>query len=205
MRLRALLVATAILPQLARAESPSEARLREALRSTTLQLRTAEEERAAGKAREAALEKELEALKAQPKVAPPPKANPREVAELKRRIAELGEAAGKTESELARCRADSRQAGDALEAKESERVREAVEVALLREKLAAVETKNERLYQLGKDLLDWLEHRGVGAKIAAREPFLGLKRVELENTAQDFEDKLLEQKIHAATLDSAAP
>jgi len=46
------------------------------------------------------------------------------------------------------------------------------------------------MYQVGKDLLAWLEQVGVGG-----EPFFGWKRVQLENVAQEYADRLMEQKV----------
>ena len=46
------------------------------------------------------------------------------------------------------------------------------------------------MYQVGKDLIAWLEQIGVGG-----EPMFGWKRVQLENIAQDYEDKLYEKKV----------
>jgi hypothetical protein len=197
MRARILLATALLLPFPGRAETPTEARLREALRSATNQLRAAEDERAAAKAREAALQKELDALKAQPRPAPAPvpKSNPKDVAELKKKVEKLTEAAERGERELLQCQAASRESAEALRARESERVRTGSEAALLREQLAAAEAKNEQLYRVGKDIIEWLRGQGVGAAMAAREPFLGLKRVQLENIAQDQEDKLLEHRI----------
>ena len=199
MRARALVVLALLVPCAARADAATEARLREALRTATAQARALEDERAAGQAREAALKQELDALRAQAAAAGGAKTAQREVAELRRRLAAQTDASERASSELARCQAASREGLEAARAKEDERTRALAEAAGLRERLTAAETKNERLYRVGKEIIDWLERLGVGAALAAREPFLGLKRVQLENAAQDYEDRLLEQRLVPAT------
>jgi predicted nucleic acid-binding Zn-ribbon protein len=191
----------ALLPAPASAQSATEARLREALRTTTTQLRAAEDDRARLQASEAALKTELEAARAQLATArkpEAPKVSRRELDELNgklaqatRQLAEQSEAAKKLSDSLARCEASSQ---DTARAKDEQEKRLQGEVGSLGGRVAALEAKNARMYQVGKDIIDWLSRKGFGAALAAREPFLGLKRVELENTAQDYEDKLLEQK-----------
>ncbi len=195
--------ALALRPALASADAAGETRLREALRTATTQLRALEDERGAWQAKEAQLQKELESLRKQASTPPPPRAGDRGAAELSRRLDEKSKAADELEASLAQCRAAARDAADATRAKEEgERTRLAAQMTQLTERAAALETKgaacearNARMYKVGKDIIDWLSNVGVGAALAAREPFLGLKRVELENTAQDYQDKLLEQKV----------
>ncbi len=188
----------ALLPLHAKADAAVEARLRDALRAATAQVRALEDERAAGQAREASLKKELETLRMQPKTAAacrPADRSDRELADLRRRLAEQSESAEKLSQGLDQCQAAEREGAEAARRKEDERGRLAGETAALHERLVVVEAKNERLYQLGKEIIEWLADMGVGAALAAREPFLGLRRVELENVAQNFEDMLLEQKV----------
>ena len=186
-----LLLAASMLPSPAGAQGATEARLREALRTTTAQLRAAEDERARLAASEAALKEELAAAKAQSAR----RANPREVDDLKAKLADASqklaaetEAGRKSAQALAECQAasqDTSRARDGLQG----------DVAALRERVAAAEAKNARMYAVGREIIDWLSNMGFGAALAARDPFLGLKRVELENAAQDYDDKLLDQKL----------
>ena len=181
--------------------SSGEARPRAALRSTTSQLRALEDERAGWKAREAEQQRALEALRAQLGAARQgaPKGGDRKRAELDRLLAAQVEEKAEQAAEnarlsqsLAQCQGSTK---DAAEAAGKERDRLAAENQRLGERVKALEARNAGMYQVGKDILDWLSRVGVGGAIAAREPFLGLKRVELENIAQDYQDKLLEQKV----------
>jgi chromosome segregation ATPase len=177
----------ALLPVTVRADAATEAKLRDALRSTTGQLRALEDERAAWQAKEAALLKEMESLRVQAKASSRPRTSEREVEELKQRLAEQSEAGAKATRALAQCETARE---EAARAGEEERRRLAAESSKLAERLAAAEAKNEKIYRVGKELIDWLDREGIGG-----EPFLGLRRVALENAAQDHEDKLIDQRI----------
>jgi hypothetical protein len=198
---RILLLASValLLPRLARADGAAEARLRDALRSATAQVRTLEDEVATSKSKEAALQKEIEALRAHSRVPPPPpQHSDREVAELRRQLAEQNAANRNLIESAVKCQAASRERAEASRACEEERAKLAPQVSGCAERLANAEAKNERLFGVGKGILDWLSKVGVGAAIAAREPFLGVKRVELENAAQDWEDALHAQRLRPA-------
>lgn len=179
----------------ARAESPTEARLREALRSAQAQLKALEDERAAARSAEAALQAEVEALRAQAGTAARVPAEARRLAGLQAKVAELNAEAKARQEALVRCEAASQQAGEAGRAAEAERARAGAALEQERASAAACQARNARLYRVGKEVLDWLSGLGVAEALAAREPFLGFKRVELENAAQDFEDRLLEQRV----------
>jgi chromosome segregation ATPase len=198
---RILLLASValLLPRLGRADGAAEARLRDALRSATAQVRTLEDEVATSKSKEAALQKEIEALRAQSRVPPPsPRHSDREVAELRRQLAEQSEANRQLIDASVKCAAASRERAEASRACEEERAKLAPQVSSCAEQLAKAGEKNERMFRVGKDIIDWLSKVGVGAAIAAREPFLGVKRVELENAAQDWEDALHAQRLRPA-------
>jgi chromosome segregation ATPase len=54
--------------------------------------------------------------------------------------------------------------------------------------------KNQKLYQVGSEILDAYSHMTMGTVIASREPFAASERVKLENAAQDYGDRLYEQR-----------
>ena len=185
---RLLLLAALLAAGPAVAQAPGDARLREALRTATNQVRALEDERAQWQAREATLKAELEQARRQ--AASAPKLD-RAGLDLQRRLAEQRDAATKA---LAACEAKARDGSDAGQAQEAERTRLEAALKVASERAAAGEVRNARMYQVAKGVLDWIEQIGWGEALAAREPLLGLKRVELENLAQDHRDKLLEQR-----------
>ena len=191
MRVRGLLVTVVLVlaPTGARADAATEAKLRDALRATTSQLRTLEDEKAKWQKTEADLRAELQTLRAQPAASKTPDSEKRAVASLNRRVNELTETNGKLRTSLSKCEAAPAQRA-APEPSEEDRKRAAEELDGLKQKLAGSEEKNLEMYRVSKELLAWMEKVGVGG-----EPFFGWKRNELENIAQDYGDKLLEQKV----------
>ncbi len=192
----ALVAMAAILgPAVARADSGTEARLREALRSAAAQVRALESEKAQWQSADAEQKQALEALRKQLVEAqrrPAARAPDRSAADLKECQAEqLSSAAdaAKLRDDLAQCESSAREAA-AARAQQEERAKVAsAEAAALAEQRKACEAKNARMFEIAKSVLDQLWKSGAG------EPLLGLKRVEVENFAQDAEDKLLETKV----------
>jgi len=198
--LLALLAAAAILPAPGRAgESPTEAKLRDALRAANAQLRTAEDERARLQASEAALQKKVQALEAQlaavPREAPKPRGNPRAEAELRAQLADKAEANQRLGELLARCEAGARQQSETSQAREKERAELAAQVGPLGQLLDTCQAKNAIMYRTAREILDRYAHVGLGDVLAAKEPFIGTKRVQLQNLAQDYQDKLADQRV----------
>jgi len=174
-----------------RADAATETRLREALRTTTAQLRTLEDERTKWQATEAELRREIQTLHSLP--SPAQKSSDRTLATTQKRLSEEVDANKKLKDSLARCQAQSGPVSAVTGRHpdtDDERTRLTGEVTKLREQLKASETRNLEMYQVGKDLIAWLEQVGVGG-----EPMFGWKRVQLENIAQDYEDKLYDKKV----------
>jgi chromosome segregation ATPase len=192
-----LLCAAAARPALARAgESPTEARLRDALRAATAQLRAAEDEKARLQASEAALQAKISALEAKLAAAAKPRGNPRAEAELRVSLDEKTAAAAKLAEDVRRCEASLRDANDGSHAREQERAQLAAQVGPMGERLATCEKNNAELYRVGREILDRYARTGLYDVLAAREPFVGARRVELQNLAQDYADKLLDRKVN---------
>ncbi len=202
MRTRLFLRASLLLAVLASAparsaESQSEARLRDALRSTSSQLRALEDERGRWQALEAEQKKEIESLKAQLAVASS-KAHRQQApsAELTRRLDEQTEANQKLSASFAECQTAARDAAEAAHAKDEQNARLIAQVGSQIRRVASCEEKNARLYRLTREFVERFEKMGLGdTLLSTLEPVLGLRRVELENFSQDFQDKLLEQKV----------
>ncbi len=65
--------------------------------------------------------------------------------------------------------------------------------------LASCRMKNTELFNLGNQILDAYSHKDdVFGAIADREPFTGLKRVQLENIVQNDQDKLYDNQLAPA-------
>lgn len=59
--------------------------------------------------------------------------------------------------------------------------------------------KNTKLYEINGELLQRYTNKGVMDALARREPFTGLKMVEMENLVQDLHDKLDAQRVVTET------
>ena len=180
--------------------SPAEMRLREALRNTMLQLRTAQNDGAALQAAKAELEKKSQDLEAQIKLLTQHGEQDREAAAkkietLNAQIAEQSKALDELKKDFAKCRADYQAATVLAQNTEAARKRLEEENILLVRKTEDQKTKNAEIYKLGREILLRYEKFGLGEVLGAREPFVGTTRVKLESYVQDFQDKLSDQKI----------
>jgi hypothetical protein len=181
------------------APSPAEAHLREALRNTMLQLRSAETENAtlqAAQAESATKEKDLSA-----KVAALTKQSAADKTAADKKIADLTAKAAVQETQitqfkeaLAKWEAAYKQAVEVAASKEAERAKSADSCLKLDRVVADMKSKNSVLFKLGTEILGRYERFGLGTALTAKEPFVGITRVKLENLVQDYQDKLADQK-----------
>ena len=188
----------------------AETRLREMLRTTILQLRAAETERAAlqaaqaeSAAKEKALTEQVEALTKQS--AADKDAADKAITDLKAKVADQDTQITQLKDALEKWKEGYAKAADIANAKEAERAKLASQVILLDRKVADRETKNAELFRIGSEILRRYERFGLGDALAAREPFVGIARVKLENQVQDYQDKLLDQKIKPGQPPSSPP
>ena len=180
------------------AESGSEARLREALRSATTQLRSLEDERAKWQGKEAEYKKELESLRkelaaaaAKPAVDKRGVRCEREMAATKEKNDELTSETAKLKASLEQCQSSAREAPRAVQAKDGESTVVAARVAALLERSTACEAKNAQMAEVAKEMVGRLSKIGW----TPWEALVGFKRVEMENVVQEYGDRLLEQKV----------
>lgn len=192
-------------PLISRADEASEAKARESLRNVTLQLRAAQNEKAAMAAAQAEKEAQNKVLDQQVKD------QAKRIGELDKELKDQKERGGKIQAEqtarIARLTDDLARFQTALDKwqaahtvieniakkKEAERSRYAAQAAGLERRLADCRDRNAQLYRLGMEILERYRAFGRGEALAAREPFTGNARVKLENLVQDYGDKLLEQ------------
>lgn len=179
--------------RLSAAEQPPsvEAQLRERLRASLIQLRTAESERAALQAaqtqwadekakltaRNEALAKQLNENKLTAQV----------VEGLKSQIARQEKEAAQLKEAIENCQ----QSAVLAHNKDAERVKRAEEAVVDLQRLVVDrQTKNLALYKVGTEILERYQKFSLGDAISAREPFIGITRVKLQNLVQDYQDKL---------------
>jgi hypothetical protein len=96
-------------------------------------------------------------------------------------------------------------------ATEAARQKLAAEDILLRRTVEDREMKNLVLYNTGSEILDRYEKFSLGEALSAKEPFISLTKVKLQEQVQDYKDKLLSQRlvigqpISAAAVTAPAP
>jgi chromosome segregation ATPase len=176
-----------------------EDRLRDQLRSEMNQVQQLQDQQAGLQAAKAAAEKERDDLKAQLAAAQAKLAHAsrsaadvQKEAELESQVTQFKDAATQSAGTLQQAQADRDKAQKALDD--------------LQKKFGVCEDKNAKLFKTGNDILDAYEKFDVGDAIGANEPLIGIKRVELENESQGFDDRLYEGKYDPnAKLPAAAP
>ena len=78
---------------------------------------------------------------------------------------------------------------------ETERAKLAAQELQLQRTVDDRETKNLALYKLASEILTRYENFGLGDALLAKEPFIGVSRVKLQNLVQDYEGKLRDQVV----------
>jgi len=184
-----------------RAESANpEAHLREALRNTMLQLRNAETERADLQAAQAVSAKEKKDLTAKVDALIKQSKSDRSVSEatitgLKAKSADQNAEITRLKAAVEKWETDYKQKDAFARATEAERARLAGEKIMLDRRIADQQTRNAALFKLGNEILVRYEKFGLGVALTAKEPFVGVTRVKLQTLVQDYQDKLVDQKI----------
>jgi hypothetical protein len=205
-----ILLASAAAAMAADQPSPAEAKMREALRNTMLQLRTAETERANLQAAQAEQEAKYQALTAQvgaltkQSADDKAKADKTNAEQLDKLAKQDGEIVQLKES-LEKWKAAHAKVTEVANARESARAAFEAKSIVLERRVADQQRKNDAMYQLGTEVLKRYERFGLGDALTAREPFIGITRVKFENLIQDYSDKLTDLRIKPEPSAKAAP
>ena len=165
-----------------------EDRLRDQLRSTLNELHNLQDQQTSLQAQKTAAEQERDALRA-------------ELAKAQANLAHAAES-GATRAqaqtladEVAHYKVAADQASGTAQQAQADRDKLQVTLADAQKKLGTCGDRNAKLLKLGNEILDAYQQFDVGEAIATNEPFISIHRVELENMAQDFDDRLHEDKF----------
>lgn len=194
--MRALRLSTAaalalVISTAAHADQESD-RLREALRSATAQARTAEDQRAAVQAKLTAAEQERDRLRKQNEAY---RAQVKEAEQAYRQaVKDFNERIAERDDSLEKWKAAYGEAASVARTKDAERTRFEGEATTWKASAKACEAKNVRLVKIADDVVRQYERMDPFEKVLDHDPVFGLKRVEHQNAAQDFRDKIIEQK-----------
>lgn len=185
-------------------QGPSmEERLRAQLRNTTEQLQQAQNELAvlksggrtspvaAATGDAATLQKELDKVRAAEKNAQS------RSSQLQK---ESREAAEKTAAQAAQYRKAYEDLLKLARASEAERQRLDAQANFQKTAMAQCELKNAKLYEIGQEVLHAYETMDVTSVLASRQPFSAQSRAKYEQVAQQFGDKLYENKFDVRSI-----
>lgn len=197
--------------------NPMEAalkKMRETLRTTMVQLQTVEGEKATLQAelettktenekKIADLTKQLDALRK--KTAEDKAATDKSINELTSKVANTEQDLARTKQTLVKWKDGYGKAAAIAQKKEAERSVLAGKVVVLERRVADNEAKNAEMFKIGNEILDRYKGFGLGTALTAREPFTGITRVKLQNLMQNYEEKLVAQKIRPADYNNTLP
>lgn len=181
-------------------QNPAEAKMRESLRNTMLQMRTLQGERDTLQAAKDQLETEKKALDDKlnaliKETATTQAATEKELTETREKLAMQQQTGEQLKESLAKWKASHQQVTELAEKREAARVKLNSEKIELQRKVADQQRKNQEMFKIGNEVLVRYENFGLGTALTAREPFVGVTRVKLQNLVQDYGDKLAEQRI----------
>jgi len=189
-----------MLPSLAWADSATETALRGALQQATTQIAALENQVANLQAAQAPDTAMIEALKAQVQTLQKGGGTPavgamQKPATDKEFVATRRELAAR-DAALAKLQAAYAAAILAMDAKASANTQLTSQIATAGARINDCEGKNAALFKLGNEILDAYSHKDdVFGTIANREPFIGFKRVELQNIVQNDQQAMLDNQI----------
>ena len=174
--------------------------LRTALRDTIQQMRSSQGELAAAQAAQAALTAEKKTLAEQFEVLKKQIVADRTTAEkstntLAAQNAEQKSVLARLNEQLALARAEGEKSAQAARLAEAQVAQLTAENIAQERRLADREAKNLKLFVLGNEILTRYEEFGLGTALRAKEPFVGTTRTKLENLVQDYQDRLLDQRV----------
>jgi uncharacterized coiled-coil protein SlyX len=187
-----------------------EERLGQMLRSTMLQLRDAQNQLATLQSAQAENDKAKKALSDRldeltKQAAADKDAATKTIADLNAKVTDQNTLIGQMKDALDKWKEAYNKAVEVANTKEAQRAKFESQAIGLQRRVEDDESKNLALYNLGKDILGRYEKFGLGTAITAREPFVGITKVKLENLVQDYSDKLLDQTVKPGASAPPAP
>jgi uncharacterized coiled-coil protein SlyX len=191
------------------ANSPED-RLRGMLRSTMLQLRDAQNQVATLQSAQTESEKAKKELSDRldeltKQAAADKDAATKAIADLNAKVTDQNTLISQMKDALDKWKEAYNKAVELANTKEAQRAKFESQAIALQRRVEDDETKNLALYNLGKEVLSRYEKFGLGTAITAREPFVGITKVKLQNLVQDYSDKLLDQTVKPGASVPPAP
>jgi chromosome segregation ATPase len=176
-----------------------DARLRETLRSTMLQLNDVQSQLASLQASQGASADERKALadkveQLTKRAADDQAAAAKETEAMKAKLTDQQAEVARLQDSVSQWKAAAEKAVLAARTVAAQRDKAAADAIAMERRAEDLSARNAELFRLGSEILDRYEKFGLGEQFLAREPFVGRARVELENQVDTYEDQLLAQK-----------
>lgn len=187
-------------PVLGRAQDSTEDRLRELLRRTAADLRAAQDGQAQlqasldqEKQQNAALKKQIDDLLAA--AAAKPAISKEQIDQMQSELQAAQAQVTALQTNLTQWQTAYNQAADLARAKDAESKTEGAHAAESQREAGVCSAANTKLITVANDILHLYQTQSFRSLLlSSYEPLLGLKKVELENLIQDYEDKIYDQK-----------
>lgn len=180
---------TASAPAFAQSEAD---RLREALRTTTGQLRALEDQRAALQAKQVEADRDRERLK---KLNQDLRAQVKEAEQAYRQaVKDFNDRVAERDKVLDQWKTQYGEAATVLRSKEAALAKATADATTFKASNKACEVKNAALVKLSDEIVLRYKEMNPLEKVLDHEPVFGLKRVEHQNEVQDYQDKIVSQK-----------
>ena len=181
--------------------TPMEAKLRDTLKTTMLQLQTTQGERDTAVAEKAAAEARIKELEAQVKKLIQEATDTKEMTEKKAeelggQITTLTNSNAQHKLALDKWKEGAMQMQSLAQSTEAKRVKLLDQTVQLQRRIDAQQAHNVEMYRLATEILDRYEKLGLGTALLRREPFTGLAKVKLQTFVQDYGDKVADQRIY---------
>ncbi|MDB6076382.1 MAG: hypothetical protein JWO82_129 [Akkermansiaceae bacterium] len=198
-----------LLTPLGAAEEAPDARLREALKNTILQLRAAQGETAKAQSDAIAADEKAKALQAKvteleqrnqqlAKQSNDDKVNAeKSISGLNNKLADREKRLADYIAAIDKWKAGYEALTLAARNTDGERAKLADEVIVLKRTIADRERKNLALFNLSNEILTRYENFSLGKSLAAKEPFIGTSRVQVENLVQGYKNHILDNRLSA--------
>lgn len=175
-------------------------RLRDALRTTMLQLRDAQSQVAALQTTEVANEQKLKKLERQAAALNKQALADRNtstnmIAELNAKMDEQRIVLVGFQAAIETWKKSYGEVTALVQKKELERAKFQAKSIELERQVQDQKIRNIKMYQVGMEILERYEKFGLGDAILAREPFVGTTQVKFQNLIQNDQDKLADQRI----------
>jgi chromosome segregation ATPase len=165
-------------------------------------------QKAAAEAERDALKRRLATSESQARAARRDVSGP-QLAQYKAQADQAVQAKAQGEVELASARAEVARLTRQVQQDQAERERLSASLVEARSSAEAARAKNAQAIAVAKEVLDAYGRVSVADVVARREPFIGLKRVQIEKLEQDYGDRLygarLDVPAHAAPQPAPKP